>query len=378
MSSQGEKNISILIEQLYQSIQTKGRAIPVSNNIEFAIEEPIAWIKIFKFDINRYFSDPEFYFEQTLRQKLWLCEHFPEYAVHITAEIPAWLGHYPEYTFIGLNVTFDPAGVPIIQSDHPLSCCPDLKMLKPVNFKNSGWMPRILRWYDEIAKIAAGRIKVTFNMEWWRGCLDLAIQMRGFENFLADTVDRPLFVQDLLRFLTDQRCLWHQAYCDYFGIKLKPASIGDDWVNVPFITPAIFDDFVLPRYVDIERFHGSLEYLHSCGNQTPLQKSMLKNLRSLPVFEVSPWTDLPQSLKNVPAEKKLNIKLHPNDVLYAGSTEMRSKLDGIARICLKRPYKVGTSGLTPILPDVSLYVQCIREWLKIAGEVLKTNTWDGA
>jgi uroporphyrinogen-III decarboxylase len=371
-----EENISVLIDQLQQAVQNRGSSISVGNNIAFAIEEPIAWIKIFNFDINRYFTDPDFYFEQTLRQKLWLCEHFPEYAAHVTAEIPAWLGHYPEYTFVGLNVAFNSAGVPVIQSDHPLSCSADMKLLKPVDFRNSGWMPRVLKWYDEIVRIAAGRIKVTFNMEWWRGCLDIAIQLRGLEHFLTDTVERPSFVHDLLVFLTDQRCLWHQSYCHYFGTKLKPASIGDDWINVPFISPAIFDDFVLPRYMDIERFHGSIEYLHSCGNQTPLQKSIIRNLRTLQILEISPWTDLNQSIKNIPAEKKLNINLHPNDVLVANAATMRSKLEGIVRICEGRKYKVNTSGLTPISPDMSSYIYCIREWLKIARDVLKANTWE--
>lgn len=365
----GSDHIGLLIDQLDESIHGGGEAAPTPDFISFAVEEPIAWIKIFHFDIDRYFSEPVFYFEQTLRQKLWICDHFPEYASRVAFEIPAWLGHYPEYTFLGLHVAFDAAGVPIIQTDHPLSESPNLKLLKPVDFQHSGWMPRILKWHDDLENIAAGRIPVTFNMKWWRGCLDLAIQLRGLENFLADTVERPGFVHDLLRFLTEQRCRWHQAYWDYFGIRLEPASIGDDWVNVPFISPGIFDDFVLPRYVDIEQFHGRLEYLHSCGNQTPLQKSMVNNLKTLDIFEIGPWSDMEQSLDNIPGEKQLNVILHPNDVLCADAGTMRHKLDRIRALCAGRDYKITTSGLTPISPDLSAYLRQIRTWLATAGDM---------
>ena len=180
---------------------------------------------------------------------MWRWENFPDDDTPITLDIPAWLGFYPEYTFVGLEVSFNHRGVPIIQTDHPLSCNPDLRLLKPIDFKTSGWMPRILCWYNDLNKIAAGRMNVTFNMTWWRGCLDLAIQLRGYDNFACDVTERPGFVHDLLRFLTDQRCRWYEEYYEHFGLNPEPVTIGDDWLNVPFISPRIFADFVLPRYL---------------------------------------------------------------------------------------------------------------------------------
>ncbi len=374
MNPESQKTISVLLDKL-QSLKNRQTVNCIGSNIGLAIEEPIAWIKIFNFDIQRFYSDPEFYFEQVLRQKIWLCENFPEYSEYVPFEMPASLGYYPEYTFIGLKVAYNTDGVPVIENNHPLKSCADIALLKPVDFKTSGWMPRILKWYDAILKISAGRIKVTYNMEWWRGCLDQAIELRGFENFINDTIERPGFVKDLLGWLTENRCNWHRQYTEYFGTKIKPASIGDDWVNVPFITPSIFEDFVLPRYVEIEKFHGSLEYLHSCGNQTPLQKSILENLRTMEVYEVSPWTDLNQSIKNIPDTKKLNINLHPNDILVADKAVMRKQLETIAATCEGRKYKVNTSGLTPITADLQTFVQCIKDWLKTASDVLKEDTW---
>ena len=46
------------------------------------------------------------------------------------------------------------------------------------------------------------------SMAWWRGPLDLAIQLRGYEALMVDISERPAFVHDLLRFITEQRCRW--------------------------------------------------------------------------------------------------------------------------------------------------------------------------
>ncbi|MEI7634425.1 MAG: hypothetical protein WCK47_09125 [bacterium] len=336
----------------------------------FQMENPIAWTAIFGYDVNRYLTDPQFYVEQTLTQMLWRWENFSDDAMPLTLELPAWLGHYPEYTFVGLGVEFNGRGVPIIQADHPLTRHPDLDFLKPVCFESSGWMPRILRWHEDIAKIVDGRMKVVFNMVWWRGCLDLAVQLRGYENLMSDAAERPEFVHGLLEFLTAQRCSWHAAFTRHFGRPLEPADIGDDWINVPFITPRFFAEFVLPRYLELEAFHGGVSHIHSCGNQAPVQKHLLE-IRGLMEFEVSPWTSLTETLDNIPVDKLLVISLHPNDVLCAQPARMKAQLLEIARGCAGRAWRVQTSGLTPLTPDTAEFVERVRVWTSIARSLLQ-------
>jgi hypothetical protein len=349
--------------------RARGHVTPAAS---FQLEEPIAWIRVFGLDVDRYFGDPEYYFEHTLRQRQWRWESFPDEETPLTLDVPAWLGHYPEYTFVGLSVAFTPAGVPLLQEDHPLRRDPNLHHLEPVRFESSGWMPRVLRRYDDLCRIAAGRVPVTFNMLWTRGCLDLAIQLRGYENFVADTVERPAFVHDLLRFLTEQRCRWYEAYYRHFGVQRAPTGFADDWLNVPFITPQMFADFVLPRYLDIERFHGGVTGIHSCGNQTPLQRYLL-TIKSLTSLEVSPWTVLSASLDNIPPDKHLAISLHPNDVLCATPELMERRLAHIVDSCRGRRYGIGTSGLTPISPDIGAFVGKIRTWNEAARKVMTTR-----
>ena len=208
-----------------------------------------------------------------------------------------------------------------------------------------------------------------------RGCLDLAIALRGYEQFSTDVVERPQFVHDLLAFLVEQRCRWWEAFAMYFGSELQAADLADDWLNVPFISPRFFAAFVLPRYLEIEAFHGGIRHVHSCGNQAPLQKDLLQ-IKSLDEFEVSPWTDLERTLLNVPADKKLIISLHPNDVLLASPADMRMKLERIALLCRARRYEVVTSGLTPITPDPQECIDRIRVWTSTAVGVLGPMTTD--
>ena len=347
--------------------RTRGRTYPAAI---FTLEDPIASAQIFDYDVNHYFEDPLFYVEQTLRQKIWRWETFPEDELPFSADLPAWLGYYPEFTFVGLEVTFGRDGVPFIQTDHPLTRDPDCKLLHPVDFKTSGWMPRILRWWDDINEIIAGRLGTTFEMIWWRGCLDLAIQLRGYDRLMLDIKERPGFVHDLLGFLTEQRMLWYEGYYRHLGLQVQPGTVADDWINIPFISPRIFTEFVLPRYREIEAYHGRIVSVHSCGNQTPIQRSLLE-IETLETVECSPWTDLVATVRNVPSDKHLQVALHPNDVLFATPEQMETKLRAIADTCEGRHYDINTSGLTPILETVDAYISQIRTWQVIAQKVLE-------
>jgi len=324
---------------------------------------------LFGLDFDRYFSDAEYYVEETLKLKLWRHRAFRDDNL-LTADLSSSLGYYPEYTYLGMSVAVDALGVAQLQADHPLTRDPDLRLLAAVDFYASGWMPRVLRWHDEIVELIAGRLPVSFGMTWWRGPLDLAIQLRGYEAFMEDVAERPAFARDLLRFITEQRCRWYEGYYRRFGLEHSPGAIGDDWLNVPFISPDFFAEFVLPRYLEIERFHGGIAWIHSCGNQGPLQPHMLK-LESLPGFEISPWTDMRETLRNVPPDKRLGFDLHPTEVLLDSPEAAREKLRAIKCACASRTYSV-QAGAALLFDSREEYIQKLLRWLEVAYGVFCT------
>jgi len=127
---------------------------------------------------------------------------------------------------------------------------------------------------------------------------------------MIDSMENPEFVKALMGFITTERNRWHDTYCKHFNVPLRFANIGDDWINIPFITPEFFREFVLPCYKEIAKHHGGIEYVYSCGNQTLVQKYLLE-LEGLDILEISPWTDLEQSLLNIPPEKNLSLGFYP-------------------------------------------------------------------
>jgi hypothetical protein len=374
LNATAPEGLDALIERVQAAAQSEENRSRASRSpkIFFQLEEPIASTLIDGLDVGRFYGDPRYYAERVLARKLWRWENFPLDDLPIDTVLPASLGFYPEYTYVGMSVQYNARGVPDIQTDHPLSREPNLRHVRPVDFQVSGWMPRALRWHEELTGIAAGRMEVPFAATWWRGCLDLAIQLRGFEAFLSDTVERPEFVHSLLSFLVEQRCRWWEGYERHFRKPREPSFVGDDWVNVPFISPSLFGDFVLPRYLEIERFHGGIAGIHSCGNQEPVQKYLLQ-IQSLRTFEVSAWTDLERTLSNVPPDRELVISLHPNDVLCASAAQMERKLAFILGACGGRTITIATSGLTPLTPDGEDFVRRVRTWTEIARRARETS-----
>ena len=338
--------------------------------ISVALEEPICWHHLWGYDIRRLFTDPVFYCSETLHQRLWRFHNIPD-DTKLDDTLTAWLGHYPEYTYAGMSVDFTSTGVPNIQTDHPLTRQPNLSSLQPVDFLSSGWMPRMIQWYSDIKDHIGDKLQVRFQT-WWRGPLDMAVQLRGYENLMWDSVENPEFVDGLLDFLVEQRRNWFGGYCRYFGCDMPEGFLGDDWINVPFITPAFFERFVLPAYLKIERIHGCLRHIHSCGNQTPVQRYLLQ-IKTLASLEVSPWTDLEQTIKNMPVGMSIGINLHPNDVLFASEGEMKKKLRWIKDTCQGVQYSLATSGLTPIneLSCEQAFCRQVQCWLNCAREILE-------
>ena len=336
--------------------------------VEAWLEQPTGAMSLFGTDVFRYFEDPLYHMEQGLLEKLWYFENYDD-TKPIVPELPIWLGHYPDYTFLGMSVTWREDGVVQLQSDHPMTRQPDLSLLPRFSFTESGLMPQALRWYDTMDKAAAGRIKIGF-INWGRGCLDLAVQLRGYEQLMMDAVERPEFVHGLMKFLVEERCRWYDEYYRYFGIPKGPISIADDWINIPFISPAFYEEFLLPRYLEIEKHHGGVTGIHSCGNQGPIQKFMLQ-IQSIDSYEVSPWTSLEETLGNLPLSKFLRISMHPQDVLLDTPEKLREKMAFIRDTCEPgREYSVGTSGIALRLDQTpEAFIARIRMWTDLGYEV---------
>jgi len=335
--------------------------------------ENIGWTQLFDYDVNDYYEDPLLNCELQLRQKLYAFEQFDD-DTPIAATLSAAIGWYFDMPCVGLAVTHEPNGVPHIREDHPLRKSPDLALLGRHDFYVTGDMPQVFTLYEKLQEHTKGRFKVHFPI-WERGPLDLAVQLRGYEQLMADVAERPQFVHDLMRYLCEERMRWWDAYCQEFGVSDRAAGIADDWLNVPFISPAFFEDFCLPRYLELEAFHGRVTHLHSCGNKAPLQH-LIRKIETLDCYEVNHWTPLDATCRNVPPTKFLTIALLNADVLIQPEAEQAAQLRTIRRLCQGRSYNVIGSALMKMHDDYAEDIRRTQRWIALAKEVLHSDLGD--
>lgn len=111
------------------------------------------------------------------------------------------------------------------------------------------------------------------------GLFERAWLMRGFENFLIDLIDHPVFVNELLDGIVDM----HLRVMDLIArrIPIEAYFGGDDWSDQRGVMMGIdnWRRFFKPRLAKIiEHCHGlGFPYvLHSCGNVLPLAEDLLQ------------------------------------------------------------------------------------------------------
>lgn len=330
--------------------------------------ENLGWVQYFKYDMNEFHNNAIFNCKMQIKQKLCQFERFDDDSV-LSNWISASTGMYFDYTLLGMKVRHQPDGVPLIQSDHPLVKSPNLSLMKRHDFYTTGEMPNVFRLYDELQSISKGQLSVGFPT-WGRGPLDMAIQLRGYVQFIDDTRERPQFVHDLMRYIIEERMRWWDAYCKHFNTPHRGAGIADDWLYVPFISPSIFRDFVFPYYIELEKYHGHIGGIHSCGDKVPFFK-LFEELKTIGSHEVNHWTDLEAAVRNSSPDKYLGIALLNADVLLATKQDMEAELQRIKKLCEGRSYSITASAIEKVHEDYEYDIRQVQIWIEIARKVLR-------
>ena len=336
----------------------------------FSYLENLGWVQYFGYDMNEFYDNAIFNCKTQIKQNLCQFERFDDDTV-LPDSISASTGMYFEYTLLGMRVGHQPDGVPLIQSDHPLTKTADLSLMKKHDFHTTGDMPHVFRLYDELQAISKGRFNVDFPL-WERGPLDLAIQLRGYEQLMNDTRERPQFVHDLMSYIIEERIRWWDAYCKHFNTSHRSAEIADDWLHIPFTSPAIFRDFVFPCYAALEEYHGVIKEIHSCGDKSPFFQ-LFAELKTMNGYEVNHWTDFEAAVRYAPPDKRLDIALLNTDVLLAPKQDMETELQRIKSLCKGRDYSVTASAIEKVHDDFEYDIRQVQIWIETARKVLRND-----
>jgi len=335
--------------------------------------ENIGWPQLFGYEMRRVHDDPDFAAEQRLRELILWADNVDDDTLP-TPTIQADVGMYWDITLFGMRIRHTPIGVPEFEP-HPLSRCLDLSLLPPFDFASTGDMPRIFAKHKRLKELAqtryGGKLQVTFPC-FQRGPLDIFVQLRGYEGFVDDVAQRPAELRAAMDHLVDERLRFACERQDFLREASLPATtfIADDWVNVPFISPAMFHDFVIPLYRRIRVEEGPPSGFHTCGNFVPVVAELVAELPEIQMLEVSPWNDVAALDRILPPRVGFLVAILNTISLGGSRQEQREKLAPIREAARHRKVCLGAQAIQRIPATYEETFARLDGFLGFAREVL--------
>ena len=160
----------------------------------------------------------------------------------VDAPINFWDVYNVEAEALGQKIVYHPGGIPDADRTHPLIKTPaDLDHITPPDPYKSGRLP----WVHQVNK---HYLEMTGQLDraFFTAPFSLAVNIRGYENLVADMFERPKFVHRLFEFLCDEVLAPHmEVMRSEVG---KPDLIldgRDAWASPPMITLDMMDEYVV-------------------------------------------------------------------------------------------------------------------------------------
>jgi len=333
--------------------------------------ENIALPGLYGFDMNDYYHDARLAMDIDLRNKLfWLDNSHDDGLAPL--EVNAGTMYY-DTTLFGLKINYTKDGVPVFER-HALADDPDLSKLMPFDFYNTGEMPMVHKRYQDLVKISEelynGEIAVQFP-RFGRGPLDIYIQLREYEGFIGDCAEDPEYMRRLMNLILEWRFRYNRLRTQFLGIgHPQTTTIDDDWINVPFISPAIFDEFILPAYRKIQENEGPVIRFHTCGVFGPIAKSLLNALDKMDNFDVSGWNDVIGLDKLAPLNMRFEIAFINTFVLTGSTEEHRAKLEEAKKVARRRKVNIHTQAIVKLLGTMDDSLFAMNRFIDLARAVM--------
>lgn len=173
---------------------------------------------------------------------------------------------------MGARLKFPKNGMPYV--DAPLLYEEkDLRRLVPADPRRDGRLPLFLEALQRIEQEIGELVMVGTSVG---GPLTIAAALRGTENLLKDFYQRPAWVHELLKVVTESALNYIDAAAA-LGFK---AGISEPTASCSLIRPSHFREFALP-YLKmygkrITKHSGSGPHLHICGDTRPIWHDMLE------------------------------------------------------------------------------------------------------
>lgn len=335
------------------------------------------WGRILGFNLVDYFNNPQVALESQIKWKLFWHDEIPDDTL-IEPIIGIDYGVALEPSLFGMEAVFMAESDPWY-GDPVLANRSDLSRLKIPDFYHSGLMPRIHRDYEEMQRLTGGQVEIRFP-GWARGPWSVACMLRGFTNLYLDLIDDPVFVHDLMAFITESRKEWEKKRCRFLGIDIKDTAyewqyvvyrrvanseLFNDEVDGNLFSLDTYERFIYPYEKELNDFYGGTRYYHSCGKMTPFL-ARIKELKPQ-LMHISSATDIAAAHNIFSLETKFQCCVHPtNDVLIATSEGIAAKIKTIIQAAPGRKLEIWADALYEGDYDT---LARVRLWLETARQV---------
>jgi len=132
-----------------------------------------------------------------------------------------------------------------------------------------------LPYFLELCERVAGQVRQEASVGLGHsGPWNLAMHLRGAEQFLIDSIEAPGFVHDLMAFTTEVVKTLGDTLIDQ---GFTP-SLGEASASCSLISPAMYQDFILPYHRELCRYfrnRKAMMSLHICGYIDPIIQEVM-------------------------------------------------------------------------------------------------------
>lgn len=333
--------------------------------------ENIALPDLYGFDMNDYYRDARLAMDIELRNKLFWLDNSHDDGL-ASLEVGAGSMYY-DMTLFGLKINYTKDGVPVFER-HAMAENPDLKQLTPFDFFDTGEMPMVHKRYHDLKRISeelyGGEVKVSFPA-FRRGSLDIYVQLREYQGFVEDCAEDPEYVHQLLDWIVDTRIRYNKLATEFLG-EPPPGvqSMDDDWVNVPFISPAMFDEFAAPAYRKVQKAEGPILRFHTCGVYGPVMRSLLQVYDRLESMDVSGWNDLTEVDRAARGDVRFDVAYVNTFVLTGSPEEHRARLEAAKKVAEHRRINLHTQAIVKLLGTIDDSLIAMNRFIDLARKIM--------
>jgi uroporphyrinogen decarboxylase len=192
-----------------------------------------------------------------------------------------------------------------------------LRTLKKPHPLRDGRMPVVIRATQICVREAGESIYIgPYTM----GPFNCASQVRGVQELLMDTVERPDFVEELLDFCTEVVLDYGKALVD---AGAHGVFLGEAICTPGMISPRFYQNCVLPRQQRLvkalKQYGAGQVLIHICGDVKKILPAMLET--GADMFDLDWQVDMAEAKQTFAGKATVRGNLDPSAVLLKGKPE---------------------------------------------------------